>query len=123
GSRGYARDKQVDPPPPGSYRGIESDEEFNAVVQAAATGQGRRQGFEQQLAQLDDLKARGRITEDEYATMRKRLVDAVTPGALTPARPSRRHRRAPWPAAGTGGIARCSTFAAPGESFNGSGSR
>ena len=85
GSRGYARDKQMDPPPLGSYRGIESGEEFNAAVQAAAAGQTPRQSFEQQLAQLDDLKARGRITEDEYATMRKRLVDGVTPGALTPA--------------------------------------
>ncbi|HJR03662.1 MAG TPA: SHOCT domain-containing protein, partial [Methylomirabilota bacterium] len=85
GSRGYVRDKQMDPPPPGSYRGIESGEEFNAAVQAAAAGQTPRQGFEQQLAQLDDLKARGRITEDEYATMRKRLVEGVTPGALTPA--------------------------------------
>jgi hypothetical protein len=37
-----------------------------------------------QLAQLDDLKARGRITEDEHATMRKRLVEGVTPGALIP---------------------------------------
>jgi len=81
-SRGYVRDKQVDPPPPGSYRGIESGEELNAAVQAAMA-QGPRQGFEQELAQLDDLKARGRITEDEYATMRKRLVEGVTPGALT----------------------------------------
>ena len=85
-SRGYLRDKQLDPPPPGSYRGIESGEEFNAADQAAA-GQAPRQGFEQQLAQLDDLKARGRITEDEYATMRKRLVEGVTPGALTAAPP------------------------------------
>jgi len=83
GSLGYARDKQVDPPPPGSHRGIESGEEFNAAVQAAMA-QAPRSGFEQQLAQLDDLKARGRITEDEYATMRKRLVESVTVGALTP---------------------------------------
>jgi len=81
-ARGYLRDKQLDPPPPGSYRGIENGEEFDAAVQAA-TAQGRP-GFEQQLAHLDDLKARGRITEDEYATMRKRLVDGVTPGALAP---------------------------------------
>lgn len=85
-SRGYVRDKQMDPPPPGSYRGIENSEEFNAAVQAAMAP-GSRQTFEQQLAQLDDLKARGRITEDEYATMRKRLVEGVTPGALTPAPP------------------------------------
>ena len=82
-SRGYVRDKQVDPPPPGSYRGIENSEEFNAAVQAAMA-RGPRQSFEQELAQLDDLKARGRITEDEYATMRKRLVEGVTPGALSP---------------------------------------
>jgi hypothetical protein len=82
-SRGYERDKQVDPPPPGFYRGIENTEEFNAAVQAAMA-RGPRQGFEQQLAHLDGLKARGRITEDEYVTMRKRLVEGVTPGALTP---------------------------------------
>jgi hypothetical protein len=82
-SRGYVRDKQVDPPPPGSYRGIENSEELNAAAQASMA-QPPRQGFEQQLAQLDDLKARGRITGDEYATMRKRLVEGVTPGALTP---------------------------------------
>jgi len=80
-SRGYVRDKQLDPPPPGSYRGIESGEEFTAAVQAA-TVRGPRQSFEQQLAQLDELKARGRITEDEYATMRRRLVEGVTPGEL-----------------------------------------
>jgi hypothetical protein len=76
----------MDPPPPGSYRGIENSEEFNAAVQAAMVP-GSRQTFEQQLAQLDDLKARGRITEDEYVTMRKRLVEGVTPGALTPVPP------------------------------------
>jgi hypothetical protein len=85
-SRGYVRDKQLDPPPPGSYRGVESGEEFTAAVQAEAA-RGPRQSFEQQLAQLDDLKARGRITEDEYAAMRRRLVEGVTPGALTPAPP------------------------------------
>jgi hypothetical protein len=81
--RGYVRDKQIDPPPLGSYRGIESGEEFAAGARTA--GQNSRQSFDQQLAQLDDLKARGRITEDEYATMRRRLVEGVTPGALTPA--------------------------------------
>jgi hypothetical protein len=85
--RGYARDKQVDPPPPGSYRGIENGEEFGAAVEAAMA-QGARPGFEPELARLDDLKARGRITEDEYATMRRRLVEGVTPGALTPAPPA-----------------------------------
>jgi hypothetical protein len=82
-SRGYVRAKQLDPPPPGSYRGVESGEEFAGAVQATTT-RGPQQSFEQQLAQLDDLKARGRITEDEYTTMRKRLVEGVTPGALTP---------------------------------------
>ena len=85
-SRGYVRDKQYEPPPPGFYRGIERNEEFNAAAQVAAM-QAPRQTFEQQLAQLDDLKARGRITEEEYATMRKRLVDGVTPGALSPPPP------------------------------------
>jgi hypothetical protein len=80
--RGYVRDKQIDPPPLGSYRGIESSEAFAA---AARAGQAPRQSFEQQLAQLDDLKARGRITDDEYATMRRRLVEGATPAALTPA--------------------------------------
>lgn len=79
--RGYVRDKQVDPPPLGSYRGVESSEEFAAAARAA----GPRQSFEQQLAQLDELKARGRITDDEYATMRRRLVEGATPAALTPA--------------------------------------
>jgi hypothetical protein len=82
--RGYVRDKQIEPPPAGFYRGIEKSEEFNAAAQAAMA-QAPRQTFDQQLAQLDDLKARGRITEDEYATIRKRLVEGVTPGALTPA--------------------------------------
>ena len=81
--RGYVREKQVDPPPLGSYRGVESGEEFAAAARTA--GQISRQSFEQQLAQLDDLKARGRITEDEYATMRRRLVEGVTPVLLTPA--------------------------------------
>jgi hypothetical protein len=81
-SRGYVRDKQVDPPPPGFHRGIENSEELDAAAQAAM---GSRQTFDQQLTQLDELKARRRITEDEYATMRKRLVEGVTPGALTPA--------------------------------------
>lgn len=85
-SRGYVRDKQYEPPPPGFYRGLEKSEEFNAAAQVAMA-QAPRQTFEQQLAQLDDLKARGRITEEEYATMRKRLVDGVTPGALTPPPP------------------------------------
>jgi len=85
-TRGYVRDKQMEPPPAGFYRGIENSEEFNAAAQAAMA-QAPRQTFEQQLAQLDDLKARGRITEEEYATMRKRLVDGVTPGALTPPPP------------------------------------
>ena len=76
----------MDPPPPGSYRGVESGEEFAAAVQAA-TARGPRQTFEQQLAQLDDLKARGRISEDEYATIRRRLVEGVTPGTLAPAPP------------------------------------
>jgi hypothetical protein len=83
-SRGYLRDKQVDPPPPGFYRGIEDSEEF----EAAAQGLGPRQSFEQELAQLDELKARGRITEAEHALMRRRLVEGVTPSALAPAGPA-----------------------------------
>lgn len=86
-SRGYARDTQVDPPPPGFFRGVENSEEFSAAIQAAAA-QAPRQSFEQQLAQLDDLKARGRITEDEYAAMRKRLVETATPAALAAPMPA-----------------------------------
>jgi hypothetical protein len=86
GTRGYVRDKQFDPPPPGSYRGIESGEEFTAAAQAA--GVAPRQSFEQQLNQLDDLKARGRISEEEYAVMRRRLVEGLTPSALQPAPPN-----------------------------------
>src|SRR5690242_17624459 len=81
-ARGYVRDKQVEPPPPGFFRGVEDTEEFAFAARAAAAMP--RQTFEQQLAQLDDLKARGRITEEEYATMRRKLVEGVTPGALAP---------------------------------------
>ena len=95
-SRGYVRDKQLDPPPPGSYRGIENSEEFNAAAQASMA-QTPPQGFEQQLAQLDDLKARGRITEDEYATMRKRLVEGGTPRRPHPRPRFRRRLRPPRP--------------------------
>ena len=79
-SRGYVRDQQMDPPPPGSYRGIENREELNAAVQAAM-GPGSRQTFEQQLAQLDNLKARGRITEDSLVG---RSTGFVQGGALQP---------------------------------------
>jgi hypothetical protein len=79
--RGYVRDQQVDPPPPGFYRGFESSEAFaEAATRAWASGQ----GFEQELARLDDLKARGRITDEEYATMRRKLVEGVTPATLAP---------------------------------------
>jgi hypothetical protein len=80
-SRGYLRDMVNGPPPPGFYRGIEDDDALRAAVQQAAT-QAPRQSFEQQLAQLDDLKARGRISDEEYAIMRKRLVDGTTPSSL-----------------------------------------
>ena len=83
-SRGYVRDTQTDPPPPGFHRGLEQSEEFRSAMHAAAV-QGPRLSFEQQLAQLDELKARGRITDDEYAVMRKRLVEGATPAALAPA--------------------------------------
>jgi hypothetical protein len=79
-ARGYVRDKQYEPVAPGFYRGVEGSEEFRAVGRAATAG--AQPGFEQALAHLDDLKARGRITDDEYATMRRRLVESVTPGGL-----------------------------------------
>lgn len=81
-SRGYVRDKQFDPPPPGYWRGIEDNDQFSSAAQAVM-GRAPQQSLEQQLAQLDDLKARGRITDAEYATMRKRIVEGATPGALT----------------------------------------
>lgn len=79
-SRGYVRATQYDPPPPGSYRGIEDTGEFAAISRMAAGAP--RQNFEQQLAQLDDMKARGRITPEEYDTMRKKLVEGANPAAL-----------------------------------------
>jgi hypothetical protein len=82
-SRGYIRATQLDPPPAGSYRGIEDTDQFAALARTGPAAQ--RQTFEQQLAELDDLKARGRITADEYATMRKRLVEGAPPASLTPA--------------------------------------
>ncbi|HEY7041548.1 MAG TPA: SHOCT domain-containing protein [Methylomirabilota bacterium] len=82
-SRGYVRASQMDPPPAGSYRGIEDTEQFAALSRTSAPAQ--RQTFEQQLAQLDDLKARGRITPEEYATMRKRFVEGASPASLAPA--------------------------------------
>ena len=82
-SRGYVRAAQFDPPPPGSYRGIEDTDQFAALARTSAGASG--QTFEQQLAQLDELKERGRITPEEYATMRKRLVEGATPASLTPA--------------------------------------
>jgi len=85
-SRGYVRATQYDPPPPGSYRGIEDTGEFAAIGRMGA-GQ-PRQNLEQQLAQLDDMKARGRITPEEYATMRRKLVEGATPAALAPAPPA-----------------------------------
>ena len=80
--RGYVRDQQVDPPPPGFYRGLESGEAFADVARRAGATPGR--GFEEELDRLDDLKARGRITDEEYATMRRKLVEGVTPATLAP---------------------------------------
>ena len=79
--RGYTRTTQLDPPPPGHFRGVENTDEFTAAARAAAS----RPSFEQQLAQLDELKSRGRITDDEYATMRRRLVETAPATLLAPA--------------------------------------
>jgi hypothetical protein len=81
-SRGYLRATQFDPPPAGWYRGIEDTEQFAAL---ARSGAAPWRSFEQQLAQLDDLKARGLITPEEYATIRRRLVESATPASLMPA--------------------------------------
>ena len=87
-SRGYLRERtQEAPPPPGFFRGIEDNDALRAAVQQAAAAQPPRASFEQQLAQLDDLKARGRITDAEYAEMRKRLVEGASPAALAPPPP------------------------------------
>jgi len=83
-SRGYARAAQWDPAPPGSYRGVEDTAEFAGIARGAA---GARQSLDQQLAQLDELKARGRITPEEYAAMRKRLIETATPTTLAPPAP------------------------------------
>jgi hypothetical protein len=80
--RGYVRASQLDPPPAGSYRGIEDAEQFAALSRTSSAAQ--RQTFEQQRAQLDDLKERGRITPEEYALMRRRLVEGATPASLAP---------------------------------------
>lgn len=85
-SRGYVRATQFDPPAPGSYRGLEDESELAAISTMAAGAP--RQTFEQQLAQLDDLKARGRITPEEYATMRKKLVEGTSAATLAPAPPA-----------------------------------
>ena len=82
-SRGWVREQQFDPVPPGWHRGVESDELPPEMAAAAA-----RPSFEQELTHLDDLRQRGRITDEEYALMRRRLVEGVTPGALAPARPA-----------------------------------
>jgi hypothetical protein len=65
-----------------------------ACVQPAAAqasmARAPRQGFEQQLAQLDRLKARGRITEGRVRHDAQALVEGVTVGALTLDRPEQR---------------------------------
>ena len=83
-TRGYTRAPQSAPPGPGSYRGL--DDEGEPVVITATPAGAPRAGmtvtvFEAELAKLDDLKARGRITPDEYAVMRLRLVEAYDPAA------------------------------------------
>ena len=56
--------------------------------------------FEEQLSYLELLRSRGTITEDEYATMRRRLVESVDLAALqaapAPASPAE-PKRAPEP--------------------------
>ena len=88
-SRGYVRDKQMDPPPPGSYRGIENSEEFNAAVQAAmvpgvsadlraAAGPARRP----EGARADH---RGRVRHDAQAPGGGRDPRRARPRAARPA--------------------------------------
>jgi len=52
---------------------------------APAAGSGSSTVFEQQLDQLDEFKARGQISDEEYAARRRQLIEGLTPGALTTA--------------------------------------
>jgi hypothetical protein len=56
--------------------------------------------FEAQLDALADLKTRGRITEEEYQVMRRRLVEGAKPESLARAEAvllCRRSGRSPSP--------------------------
>src|SRR5215475_3452221 len=81
---GYVRASQNGTPAPGSYRGLD-DEGEPIVITAPSPGVGTTVGaFEEELAKLDDLKARGLITADEHTAMRRRLVEAYKPTARAP---------------------------------------
>jgi hypothetical protein len=53
-----------------------------ALLAVAVVGCSAAATFEERLSYLDLLKSRGTITEDEYAIMRRRLVETVDPAAL-----------------------------------------
>jgi hypothetical protein len=70
---------------------------------AIAVGGCATSTFEERLSYLDLLRSRGTLTEDEYATMRRRLVESVdlaalqAPPAAVPASPAE-PQRVPEPA-------------------------
>jgi hypothetical protein len=53
-----------------------------ALLAVAVVGCTAAPSFEERLSYLDLLKSRGTITEDEYAIMRRRLVETVDPATL-----------------------------------------
>lgn len=53
-----------------------------ALLVIAVVGCSAAPTFEERLSYLDLLKSRGTITEDEYAIMRRRLVEMVDPSTL-----------------------------------------
>ncbi len=55
---------------------------FIVSVLAIAVGGCATSTFEERLSYLDLLKARGTLTEEEYAIMRRRLVETVDPATL-----------------------------------------
>lgn len=115
-SKGYRSDTSQNDGEPTSPRvPAKTDEANPAISQAAespntpiATAESATPGLESQLARLDDLRARGVITEDEHAVLRKRALAShlpTGPAASLTARPPSRPALAPgalnWPPVGS----------------------
>ena len=103
-SRGYVRDKQIDPPPPGSYRGIENGEEFNAAAQAV-DGPGAAAGLRAAARPARRPEGArpdhgGRVRHDAQAPGGRRDAGALTPAPAPPRRRPRSRRRRPAQLAG-----------------------